>query len=110
LQEDLSGNGTKIIEYTGDIISSDEADEIGCPKGRGPFPYYVFFTRLKTECIYGNTGGDAKIINHSCNPNSEGVQYDDKIFIVALRSIPKGEELTYDYHLIVDGKIDKKSD
>jgi len=99
--------GTKIIEYTGDIISSDEADKIGVPI-EGGHSHTMFFSLDKDRVIYGNTGGDAKYINHSCNPNSEGVQYDDKIFIVALRSIPKGEELTYDYHLIVDGKIDKK--
>jgi len=99
--------GTKIIEYTGDIISMDDADDIGIQTVDG-HSHTMLFTIDDERVINGNTGGDAKYINHSCSPNCETVLYGDKVFIEALRSIPKGEELTYDYHLVVEEKITDK--
>jgi hypothetical protein len=43
--------------------------------------------------------GMAAFVNHSCNPNCESDQFGDHIWIVALRDIEAGEELTYDYCL-----------
>ncbi|HZV70610.1 MAG TPA: SET domain-containing protein-lysine N-methyltransferase [Saprospiraceae bacterium] len=97
--------GTKVIEYTGDIISVKEADKIGVKQDSKGHSHTMLFTVDDDRVINGNTGGDAKYINHGCDPNCEAVQYGDKVFIEALRSIPKGQELTYDYHLVVDGKI-----
>jgi hypothetical protein len=99
--------GTQVIEYDGDIITVDEADEIGIKTEKG-HSHTMFFTVDKNRVINGNTGGDAKYINHSCDPNCETVQYGDKIMVEALRSIPKGQELTYDYHLEVEEKITDK--
>jgi hypothetical protein len=42
-------------------------------------------------------GNDARFINHSCDPNCEAIEEDDRIFIEALRTIQPGEELNYDY-------------
>jgi SET domain-containing protein len=96
--------GTKIVEYTGRIVSRKEADEIGTNTVDG-HTHTMLFTIDDDRVIDGNVGGDAKYINHSCAPNAEAVQYDDQIFIESLRAIPKGEEITYDYHLEVPGKI-----
>lgn len=45
------------------------------------------------------TGGLARYVNHSCNPNcvAEVVQIDreDRILIIASRRISKGEEVCY---------------
>lgn len=98
--------GTKVIEYTGDIISVKKADKIGVQQDDQGHSHTMLFTVDDNRVINGNTGGDAKFINHGCDPNCEAVQYGDKVFIESLRSIPKGQELTYDYHLVVDGKID----
>ena len=43
--------------------------------------------------------GMAAFVNHSCSPNCESDQFGDRIWIVALRDIKAGEELTYDYCL-----------
>ncbi len=100
--------GTRIVEYTGKIVSREEADEIGTSTVGG-HTHTMLFTIDDDRVIDGNVGGDAKYINHSCGPNSEAVQYDDdRIYIEALRSIPKGQEITYDYHLEVPGKITEK--
>ncbi len=38
-------------------------------------------------------------INHSCRGNCETVEDDGRVWIVAKRAIPAGEEITYDYCL-----------
>ena len=39
----------------------------------------------------------ARFINHSCEPNLESVQFGERIWLVAMRDIHRGEELSYDY-------------
>ncbi|MDB5765090.1 MAG: hypothetical protein JWQ21_4085 [Herminiimonas sp.] len=52
--------------------------------------------------IDGAVGGnDTRWINHCCAPNCEAREEDGRIFIHALRDILRGEELNYDYGLIV---------
>lgn len=97
--------GTQVLEYTGPIVSRKEADEIGTTTVGG-HTHTMLFTINKNKVIDGNRGGDARYINHSCDPNCEAIQYDDDtIWIESLKSIPKGQEITYDYHLEVPGKI-----
>ena len=52
---------------------------------------------------------DARWINHSCDPNCEAIEEDDRIFIDALRDIQAGEELFYDYALEIDEPITEES-
>jgi hypothetical protein len=99
--------GTRIIEYTGPIVSTEEADVIGVQNENG-HSHTMLFEIDKDRVINGNEGGDARYLNHGCDPNCETVQDGDRIFIEALRSIKQGEELCYDYHLQVPGKISKK--
>ena len=57
----------------------------------------------------GVRGNAARWINHSCDPNCEPVEDDaGRVHIEAKRTIARGEELSYDYKLTVDGKITKK--
>ena len=49
--------------------------------------------------------GVAAFVNHSCKPNCETDQIAGKMWIIALRDIEPGEELTYDYNLY-DGEDD----
>ncbi len=99
--------GTRIIEYTGPIVSTEEADVIGVQNENG-HSHTMLFEIDKDRVINGNAGGDARYLNHGCDPNCETVQDGDRIFIEALRSIKTGEELCYDYHLQVPGKITDK--
>jgi uncharacterized protein len=87
---------TEIIEYDGEIVNKDEGtDRSDTQNEKGNF--YIFGLNDKQD-IDGAKGGDAKYINHSCDPNCEAVNYDDEeVWIVALRDIKKGEELSYDY-------------
>lgn len=99
--------GIRIIEYTGPIINEKEADKIGVTTENG-HSHTMLFQIDKKRCINGNEGGDARFLNHGCDPNCETEQDGDKIFIKSIRAIKQGEELVYDYHLQVPGKITEK--
>ena len=58
------------------------------------------------DALHG--GNSSRWINHSCDPNCEADEENDRIFIKALRNIKAGEELNYDYGLIIDEPYTKK--
>lgn len=97
--------GIRVIEYTGPIISMKEADKIGNTIDENGHSHTMLFTVDENHVIDGNRGGDAKWINHGCTPNCEAIQDGEKIFIESIRPIKTGEEITYDYHLVVEEKI-----
>jgi SET domain-containing protein len=94
--------GAKIIEYTGERISWEEAVD------RHPHdpsqPNHTFYFHIEggqvIDALYG--GNDARWINHACEPNCEADEVDGRVFIKALRDIEPGEELFYDYGLVLD--------
>jgi SET domain-containing protein len=99
--------GERIIEYKGERISWKEADRR--PPSDPDDPNHTFFFALsdgKTVIDAGSGGNAARWINHSCEPNCETEETDDgRVFIQAVRDIRRGEELNYDYGLVVDGRI-----
>jgi hypothetical protein len=57
----------------------------------------------------GQGGNSSRWINHSCAPNCEAEEDARKrVFIHALRDIAAGEELFFDYGLVVDGRYTAK--
>jgi SET domain-containing protein len=96
--------GTRIIEYTGDRVSWEDA-----PNDEDD-PHTFNFGLENGEVINPEIGGnDARWINHSCEPNCEAVEQDDRIFIYAIRDIEAGEELFYDYALEIDEPVTEES-
>jgi SET domain-containing protein len=98
--------GSKIVEYRGIRISEAAANRqpVRDPKD----PHHTFLFQLSDGTIIdaGTRGNRARWINHSCAPNCESVEYaDGRIFIHARRTIRAGEELGYDYRIVVEGKI-----
>lgn len=102
--------GEKIIEYKGPIISWDEANNLPPSDPNDPNHTFLFSLADGKGVINGNQSrSPARWINHSCAPNCETEETaSGRIFVEALRDIAKGEELFYDYCLIVDEKITKK--
>lgn len=102
--------GERIIEYKGELISWKEADRR--PPSDPDDPHHTFLFSLDDgkHVIDANVGGNsARWINHSCDPNCETEETDSgRVYIEALRNIRPGEELNYDYCLVIDGKITKK--
>jgi SET domain-containing protein len=90
--------GARIVEYRGErkpfnLYSADSES------------YVNLFHVGRGLIIDPTRGGNiARFINHSCAPNCESIDDHGRIYIEAIRSIKKGEELTYDYHLDVGGR------
>ncbi|MEZ5544924.1 MAG: SET domain-containing protein-lysine N-methyltransferase [Lysobacteraceae bacterium] len=110
--------GTELVEYRGDRMTHDEADDkYGDTLETG---HTFLFTLNDDYIIDGNRNGNiARWINHSCDPNCEAVLLEhegndrrrDKVFIHAKRDLKQGEELTYDYGIVLSvphtGKLKK---
>ena len=96
--------GTRIIEYTGERTSWEAA-----PNDEND-PHTFNFGLDNGQVINPLVGGnDARWINHSCDPNCETAEEDDRIFIDAMRDIQPGEELFYDYALEIDEPITEEA-
>ncbi len=91
--------GTRIVEYVGEYLTCEQADDL--------------YDDFENTYLFGLDGGKriidgfgvAAFVNHSCQPNCETDQIAGKMWIIALRDIEAGEELTYDYNLY-DGEDD----
>jgi uncharacterized protein len=101
--------GERIIEYKGEVISWPEALR------RHPHdpddPHHTFYFHIDDgHVIDAKYGGNAsRWINHSCEPNCTADETDDRrVFIKALRDLKAGEELFYDYGLIIDERYTPK--
>jgi hypothetical protein len=99
----------RLIEYVGEIITWEEA------LNRHPHdptnPNHTFYFHIDDGRVIDakHGGNSSRWINHSCEPNCEADQTDDgRVFIKALRDIAPGEELFYDYGLIIDEPYTKK--
>ena len=98
--------GERICEYVGERIDWPEALR------RHPHdpaqPFHTFYFSIDDDhVIDGNAGGNfSRFMNHSCDPNCEAETDDSsgdtRVFILALRDIPAGEELVYNYGLTLD--------
>ena len=101
--------GDRIVEYKGQRCSWDEAMER--PDSDPDDPAHTFLFELEDGRVIDARvrGNAARWINHSCAPNCITFEDDNgRVFIEARRAIKPGEELSYDYRLIVDGRMSKK--
>ena len=93
-----------VIEYKGEVISWKEALR------RHPHdpsdPNHTFYFHIDDgNVIDAKVGGNsARWINHACQPNCEADEVDGRVFVKSLRAIRAGEELFYDYGLVLDGR------
>ncbi len=99
--------GARVIEYQGKRITEKQAEKrFGLDPDN---PFHTFFFSLENGKLIdgGDEGNDARWINHSCEPNCEAQEDKGRVFIHALRDITRGEELNYDYGLVIDEKMTK---
>ena len=100
--------GETIIEYKGEIITWKQAQR------RHPHdpndPHHTFYFHIDDKHVIDAAveGNAARWINHACKPNCEADEIDGRIFVKALRQLQPGEELYYDYGLIIDEPYTKK--
>jgi uncharacterized protein len=91
--------GQRIIEYIGERISHAEADRRYESKDASDNHTFLFIVNRNTVIDAGVDGNEARLVNHSCDPNCESVIQGRRVFIDAIRSIAPGEELAYDYQI-----------
>lgn len=83
---------TRVIEYVGERISKEES-----LRRRKKGNFFVFIVTEDFDIDGDVKWNPARFINHSCAPNCEARQEDGHIWIIALRDIQAGEELTFNY-------------
>ncbi|HUW53840.1 MAG TPA: SET domain-containing protein-lysine N-methyltransferase [Rhodanobacter sp.] len=105
----IIARGEEIIEYKGKLLTHDEADAL---YGDGGETGHTFLFTLNEQYLIdaNQHGNSARWINHSCAPNcralveesASGDPRKDRVVIEAIRRIKPGEELTYDYGIVLE--------
>src|SRR5690606_24686414 len=100
--------GTRLIQYKGKLLTQAESDEL---YGDGADTGHTFLFSLNDDYVIdaNQQGNSARWINHGCAPNCEtvvdedagGDRRRDRVFIESIRDIRKGEELTYNYGIVL---------
>jgi SET domain-containing protein len=98
---------TVLIQYKGRLLTVAEVDRLYA--GGADTGHTFLFTLNDKYIIDANVGGNsARWINHSCAPNCEAYidEVDgarkDRVMIQSIRAIKAGEELTYNYGIVLD--------
>jgi len=82
--------GDPLLEFTGRRLPADKVPA----RMAGPGDRYV---QVTPEHYMGPSGRLDDLVNHSCDPNA-GLRFTDAgVFLVAIRAIAPGEEVTWDY-------------
>lgn len=95
--------GTRIIEYVGERVTKAESDkraQIPLNENSENEEYgavYIFELNKRHDIDGYVKYNTARYINHSCNPSCESEVIRGKIYIIAIRDIQEGEELSYNY-------------
>ncbi|MBM3225416.1 MAG: SET domain-containing protein, partial [Candidatus Tectomicrobia bacterium] len=84
--------GTRVVEYTGEKISKREST-----RRLAAYNNYIFYLNALYDIDGETLENTARYMNHSCEPNCEVEMTTTQIWLVALRDIKAGEELTFNY-------------
>ena len=103
--------GTRILEYVGERIDKEESNRRGLAlfeeaQKTGGASVYIFDVNEEYDLDGNKTYNDARLINHSCDPNCEMVNEDDRLFLYSLRDIIPEEELSFDYGYDIEHFLD----
>jgi hypothetical protein len=87
--------GERLAIFGGHIMPVDQEPEFEDDKGD-------FALQIDEQFVIGAAKGDeleaADYFNHSCDPNAG---FKGQIFLVAMRDISTGEEITFDYAMVL---------
>ncbi|XXF76095.1 SET domain-containing protein-lysine N-methyltransferase [Myxococcaceae bacterium GXIMD 01537] len=89
--------GQRVIEYTGERITQEQADERYDDAAMSRHHTFLFTLDEDTVVDGAVNGNESRFINHGCDPNCQAFTEGNRIYIYALRDIEPGEELSYDY-------------
>jgi SET domain-containing protein len=94
--------GTRILEYRGQRITPEEADDRYDDDAMDVHHTFLFIVDDETIVDAAVNGNAARFINHSCDPNCDAVIEDGRIWIETIRDVQPGEELAYDYAYVLE--------
>jgi uncharacterized protein len=84
--------GAHVSEYAGERIT--KAESLRRCEAQN---WFIFGLDEEFDLDGDVEWNPARFLNHSCAPNSEAVYEDGRVWIVALRDIRPGEEITFNY-------------
>lgn len=90
--------GERLAIFGGSVMLLDEIKEL-------PEEVQYYAMQIEERLALGNRSSvpeDTDYFNHSCDPNSG---FHGQIFLVAMRDIAKGEEITFDYAMTISESI-----
>ena len=87
--------GTRIIDYVGKIITKKQTEET--ERFDNAKPIYLFNLNKKYDMDGDVSWNPARLINHSCFNNCDYNGTGLKLWVIAIKDIKKGEEITADY-------------
>jgi SET domain-containing protein len=90
--------GERVAILGGDIMRIAEIERLPMPLRRYPM-------QIEERFVLGTRAGepeDTDYFNHCCNPNTG---FRGQVFLVALRNIQVGEEVTFDYAMVVSPSV-----
>lgn len=94
--------GYVVVEYRGErITKAESARRENARRERlrrgGDGSTYVFRLNQRHDLDGRRHGNISRFINHSCAPNCRAHKERGRIWIIAIRDIKRGEEITFDY-------------
>ena len=103
---------TELIEYCGKLLTHAQADRLYANTSDSGHTF-LFTLNHKYVLDANSEGNIARWINHSCAPNcralleenQDGNRRKDRVLIETLRPLRKGEELTYDYGIVLAERL-----
>ena len=94
--------GTRLIEYTGERLTPDEAEARYPDDPTTRHHTYLFAIDDDVVIDAAVDGNEARFINHSCDPNCDAVIENSRIWIETIRDVEPCEELAYDYAYVLE--------
>lgn len=102
-------SGQFALEYVGEVVDRKEFRKRTQKYARNQHQHHYFMEldkeRMIDATIYGN---NSRFINHSCDPNCEIQKWlvgrDFRMGFFTCRPVTAGEELTFDYNLVLYGE------
>ena len=92
--------GERLAIFGGEVMHIDEIDDL--PESMQEYPM-----QIEERFVLGSRSArraePADLVNHSCAPNAG---FRGQIFLVAMRAIAAGEEITFDYGMVVSPSSD----
>ena len=95
--------GLQVIEYIGDKVSKREGDKRAdkqinkAKRNHNNGMVYIFELNQRYDIDGDVPYNDARLINHSCDPNCEVEIVNNRLWISAIKHIKKGSEISNNY-------------